>query len=122
MLILIYLKRKFVSKIISNQQVLDLVQSKWKEVTMMDLTPDILINYVNEQIDLIYESQRFNYKKWKTLNVIISVNPVARGSFEEEVSYLKAFLEERFIVFGKKILEANTSSFEVRHEWVFPHD
>ena len=112
--------RNFTSKIISNQQVLDSVQSKWKEVTMNDLAPDILINYVNEQIELIYESQRLNYKKWKTLDVIISVNPAARGSYEAEVSYLKSFLEERFIVFGKKILEANTSSFEVHPEWNFP--
>ena len=113
--------RTFVPKLMNIQQVLDAVQSKWKEVTMYNFSPDILINYINEQIELINESQKLNFQKWKILDKVIGYTAMARGSYEAEVSYLKSFLEERFIVFGKKILEANTSSFEVHPEWIFPN-
>ena len=113
--------RNFISKLMSIPQVLDAVQSKWKEVTMYDFSPDILINYINEQIENINESQKLNYQKWKNLDKTVALNPVARGTYEAEVSYLKSFIEERFIVFGKKLLEATTSSFEVDVEENRPH-
>ena len=112
--------RNFISKLMSIPQVLDSVQSKWKEVTMYNFSPDILINYVNEQIELINESQKLNFQKWKILDKIVQYTAAARGSYEAEVSCLKSFLEERFVVFGKRLLESNTSSFKVdveKHWW-----
>ena len=108
--------RNFISKLMGIQKILDAVKSKWKEVTINDLVPDILINYINDQIEMINESQKLNFQKWKILDLTLEVNPVARGSYESEVSYLKSFIEERFIIFGKKLLEATTSSFEVDNE------
>ena len=32
--------------------------------------------------------------------------PVARGSYEEEIKYLKQFIKERFIVFGNMLLNS----------------
>ena len=115
--------RDFVAKTMSIQQVLDAVQSKWKEVTMYDLAPDVLINYINEQAELINESQKLNYQRWKILDKPVGMDPVARGSYEAEVSYLKSFIEDRFPLFTKMLLEANTSSFEVDVEEFKPnHD
>ena len=105
--------RNFTSKLMSIPQVLDAVQSKWKEVTMYDFAPDILINYVNDLIEMINESQKLNFQKWKILDEVLKFTAVARGSYEAEVNHLKSFLEERFLVFGKRLLEANTSSFEL---------
>ena len=105
--------RNFTSQLMSIPQVLDEVKSKWKEVTMYSLTPDYIINFINEQIEMINESQKLNYQKWKILDQVSMYTAVARGSYEAEVSYLKSFIEKRFDVFGKRLLEANTSSFKL---------
>ena len=82
-------------------QVLDEVKSKWKEVTMYSLTPDYIINFINEQIEMINESQKLNYQKWKILDQVSRFTAVARGSYEAEVSYLKSFIEKDLMFLEK---------------------
>ena len=74
-----------------------------------------MFDFIEEQIKYIDQSQKLNFKRWDVLNKILQYEAVARGSYEEEIKHLKEYIEERFMIFGNMILNANTSSFEVKN-------
>lgn len=112
--------RQFISKLVSCPKSLNYVQQKWLDVTTNSFTKENVFNFIEEQIKYIDESQKLNFKRWDVLNKILQYEAVARGSYEEEIKHLKEFIEERFMIFGNMLLSANTSSFEVQEEGMWP--
>ena len=109
--------RKFISKLMSCEDTLKAVQQKWRDIIMNSFTKEKVLNFIEEQIKYLDESIKLNFKRWNVLNKILGLEAVARGSYEEEINHLKEFIEERFIIFGNMILNANTSSFEIEEIW-----
>ena len=101
----------------SCEDTLKAVQQKWKNMTINDFTKEKVLSFIEEQIKYLNESIKLNFKRWNVLNKILGLEAVARGSYEKEINHLKEFIEERFIVFGNMILNANTSSFEIKEMW-----
>ena len=114
--------RQFISKLMSCEKTLNAVQKKWKDSTSSSFTKENVFKFIDDQTQYIYESQKLNFEKWDVLNKILKYEAVARGSYEEEIKHLKEFIEERFIIFGDKLLNANTSSFEVQQGGWNPGD
>lgn len=112
--------RQFISKLVSCPKSLNYVQQKWLDVTTNSFTKENVFNFIEEQIKYIDESQKLNFKRWDVLNKILQYEAVARGSYEEEIKHLKEFIEERFMIFGNMLLNADTSSFEVQEEGMWP--
>ena len=112
--------RQFISKLVSCPKSLNYVQQKWLDVTTNSFTIENVFNFIEEQIKYIDESQKLNFKRWDVLNKILQYEAVARGSYEEEIKHLKEFIEERFMIFGNMLLSADTSSFEVQEEGMWP--
>lgn len=112
--------RQFISKLVSCPKSLNYVQQKWLDVTTNSFTKENVFNFIEEQIKYIDESQKLNFKRWDVLNKILQYEAVARGSYEEEIKHLKEFIEERFMIFGNMLLSADTSSFEVQEEGMWP--
>ena len=108
--------RDFVAQLMSIENVLDSVKNKWKDSTAEDFTPDKIIEYVNNLVKEIDESQKLNFIRWKILDKVVGFAAEARGSYEAEINQLKDFLEQRFNVFGNMLLSSNTSSFEPQPE------
>ena len=106
----------------SCEKTLNAVQKKWKDSTSSSFTKENVFKFIDDQTQYIYESQKLNFEKWDVLNKILKYEAVARGSYEEEIKHLKEFIEERFIIFGDKLLNANTSSFEVQQGGWNPGD
>ena len=105
---------KFLSNLLSNDTVLQKVKDTWNLMNSTVFTKEIMRNFINEQFELIYESQRLNYIRWDVLNSRQFMEAVIRGSFEAEVDYLKEYVEKRFDVFGE--LVANATSASVQEE------
>ena len=105
---------KFLSNLLSNDTVLKKVKDTWKKMTKTVFTKEVMRDYINEQFQLIYESQKLNYIRWDALNSKQFMEAVIRGSFEAEVDYLKEFIEKRFVVFGEIV--ANATSVSVLEE------
>ena len=105
---------KFLSNLLSNDTVLKKVKDTWKKMTNTVFTKEVMRDYINEQFQLIYESQKLNYIRWDALNTKQFMEAVIRGSFEAEVDYLKEFIEKRFVVFGEIV--ANATSVSVLEE------
>ena len=112
--------RQFISKLMSCEDTLNAVQQKWRDVTINDFTKEKVFNFIEEQIQYLDQSVKLNFKRWDVLNKILQYEAVARGTYEEEIKHLKEFIEERFMIFGNMLLSANTSSFEVKEERMWP--
>jgi len=101
---------KFLSNLLSNEIVLKKVKDIWKKMTNIVFTKEVMRDYINEQFELIYESQKLNYIRWDALNTRQFMEAAIRGSFEAEVDYLKEFIEKRFVVFGGIVANATSAS------------
>lgn len=58
-----------------------------------------LTEYLDETYDLLSESQKLNFKRWKILNQKVHMNFQALGSYEAEVAFLKNCIYDRLIRF-----------------------
>jgi len=103
---------KFLSNLLSNDTVLQKVKDTWKLMTNTVFTKEVMRNYIDEQSELIYESQKLNYIRWDVLNTRQFMEAVIRGSFEAEVDYLKEYVEARFDVFGEIVANATSASVQ----------
>lgn len=54
-----------------------------------------LLDYVAETKNLLYESQRLNFKRWKILNEYVHQNPQALGSYDAEVETVENYIKGR---------------------------
>ena len=101
---------KLVAQILSNEVALKKVKDVWAEMTATTFTKAKIIDFLNQQIEYINESQKLNFMKWDVLNSRQFMEANLRGSFEAEVNYLKEFVETRFDVFGGIVNSATTES------------
>ena len=71
---------------------------------------ETMIGFINEQVELINESQKLNFIRWDVLKEKQFLQPTARGSYEAEIEYLKEFIENRFTIFVQIVTNANTET------------
>ena len=94
----------------SYEDTLNAIQQKWKDVTINNFTKEKILDFIEEKISYLNESIKLNFKRWDVLNKNVMNEPVTRGSYEEEIKYLKEFIKERFIVFGNMILNSHLNN------------
>ena len=73
-------------------------------------TKEVMLNFVDEQVELLNESQKLNFNRWNILNKKQFLQPAARGSYEAEIKYLKEFIENRFSTYRQIVNSSTTSS------------
>ena len=102
--------QSLVMKLLSNESLLQKVKDVWNQMTNGEFSKETIINFINEQVEYINESQKLNFIRWDILNEKQFLQPTARGSYEAEIQYLKEFIENRFNIFGQIINSATTQS------------
>ena len=109
--------REFVVKLLNNEQLLQKVKDTWKDMTQEKVTLEKILAYVEEQIEVINDSQKLNFKRWDVLDKKINVSPTARCSFKREVAFLKEYIPKRFDLVGQIVESSTTTSVneEVDH-------
>ena len=114
--------KKLVSQLLSIDEVLKKVKDVWTEMTNTVFTKNIILKYIDEQIEYINESQKLNFMRWDVLSKRQFMEAATRGSFEAEVGYFRQFVEERFDIFGDLVTSATTESVleETGGSWGFP--
>ena len=87
------------------------IRELWSIARNNGITEDALCQWIDDQAWLIYQSQYLNFMRWDILNSIEHGNPVARGSFLNEVNYLKKYIRDRIEWMDKKLgYHTNSSS------------
>lgn len=86
----------FVSLIVDEDKAnLDEIKTLWSDLRSNAFSVESLSAYIDEQSELLSQSQALNYTRWNNLTVSCYHNPRIRESWEEEVEFLKTYLTQR---------------------------
>ena len=97
---------KFIEKILVNKNIIKKIKHLWKYVFENQLKDNYLITYIDELVKKINESQRLNFIRWKILDKVIETrNPIIKFTYENEIMFLKKFVESRIRWMNKYILD-----------------
>ena len=96
--------RSFAHRILKeDEHTMNEIYQIWSKARKNGITKEALCQWIDEQANLIDQSQRLNFIRWDILNSIEHGNPVARGSFLNEVNYLKQYISDRIAWMDNKL-------------------
>ena len=96
--------RSLVDKIVvydagAKQQLKDL----WAQIRQSGFTEESMLDYINEQAQMLEQSQRLNFTRWKILSQCVHLNPSARGSYQAEVDVVRRYMRNRIAWMDNKL-------------------
>ena len=89
------------------------VKKIWGEAREKGLNEEYLCAWIDSMSIEMDHSQQLNFMRWNILNSKEHMNPVARGSYANEVAYLKEYIAKRVEWMDKKLGYAYTSVEDV---------
>ena len=99
---------KLVSKIVQNEEIINKTKEIWAEITQDKLNKDYLSKFIDSKVELIKEAKKYNFMRWDILNKTVCFNPEIYRSYEEEINFLKNFIENRINWLNFHILNITT--------------
>ncbi|MBO4666034.1 MAG: CotH kinase family protein [Paludibacteraceae bacterium] len=67
----------------------------WAQAREAGFTEENFLAYIDEQAEMLQESQRLNFIRWPIMNTYVHQNPRLWGSYEAEVANVKRYVSER---------------------------
>ena len=98
---------KFVSRIVKYDPVAKArLQEMWNELRESGvITPESLVQYVNDTEQYLDQSQKLQYTRWNNLNFDVNMNYQHLGSYPAEVDVVRKFINRRVTDLDKIINE-----------------
>ena len=89
--------KKLVSRIIKEDPVANAqLKEMWNELRENGaLSEEALTAFIDETEELLDESQKLNFKRWKILKISFHLNFQALGTYEAEVGTVRDYINER---------------------------
>ena len=89
--------RKFVSRIVKMDPVANArLKEMWRELRESGvITPEAMVQYVNDTEQYLDESQKLNFKRWDNLNFNVNMNYQHLGSYPAEVDVVRKYINRR---------------------------
>ena len=99
--------QKFVSRIVLQDPVAKArLQEMWKELRESGvITPESLVQYVDDTEKYLDQSQKLQYTRWNNLNFNVNMNYQHLGSYPAEVDVVRKFINRRVTDLDKIINE-----------------
>ena len=99
--------QKFVSRIVLQDPVAKArLQEMWKELRESGvITPESLVQYVDDTEKYLDQSQKLQYTRWNNLNFDVNMNYQHLGSYPAEVDVVRKFINRRVTDLDKIINE-----------------
>ena len=112
------------TKILSNEKTIQKLKEIWKKYSESTVTKENLLKFINDKVEEMDQSQKLNFIRWDILNIKVLVSPVARGSFEAEVDYLKEYIQKRYDITNEIVenVTFETVNAEVEKKNHYKHD
>ena len=97
----------------AKQQLKDL----WAQLRRNGFTEESMLDYIDEQAELLAHSQQLNFLRWPILNQYVHQNPAARGSYQAEVENVRSYIRNRIPWMDRKLgFDATTLDMEAAEE------
>ena len=89
--------RQFVNQIIKKDPTARArLREMWAELRNSGvITPESMVQYVDDTEALLDQSQRLNFKRWNNLNFKVNMNFQALGSYPAEVDVVRKYINHR---------------------------
>ena len=72
------------------------LKEMWRELRESGvITPEAMVQYVNDTEQYLDESQKLNFKRWDNLNFNVNMNYQHLGSYPAEVDVLRKYINRR---------------------------
>ena len=106
--------RTLVDKIVvQNASAKQQLASIWAQIRQAGFTEESFIAYIDEQAEMLEQSQRLNFMRWDNLNSIVHQNPKTYGSYEAEVENIRHYINYRIPWMDNKLgFDRNTLNKE----------
>ena len=106
--------RTLVDKIVvQNASAKQQLASIWAQIRQAGFTEESFIAYIDEQAEMLEQSQRLNFMRWNNLNTIVHQNPKTYGSYEAEVENIRHYINYRIPWMDNKLgFDRNTLNKE----------
>lgn len=75
----------------------------WTQARKAGLTEESFTEYLDEQEQILQQSQRLNFMRWPILNSYVHQNPRVWGSYSREVNNVRTFINQRISWMDKKL-------------------
>ncbi len=99
--------QQFVTRIVKMDPVAKArLKEMWKDLRDSGvITPESLVQYVNDTEKYLDQSQKLNFKRWDNLHFNVNMNYQALGSYPAEVNVVRKFINRRVTDLDKFINE-----------------
>ena len=115
-----YLKTLVDAIVVRNTATKQQLAAIWADIRKAGFTEESFIAYINEQANLLDQSQRLNFMRWQILDTKVHQNPKTYGSYEAEVENVRNYINYRIPWLDTKLdFDRNTLNEEgIEHEEV----
>ena len=97
----------------AKQQLKDL----WAQLRRNGFTEESMLDYIDEQAELLAHSQQLNFLRWPILGQYVHQNPRVRGSYQAEVENVRSYIRNRIPWMDRKLgFDATTLDMETAEE------
>lgn len=83
------------SRLLERQEFRDLLKCRWEELKTTSFSIDSINAFIDTKVEELGDAVDRNFQKWPVLNEYVWPNSQVRGSFINEVNYLKSFIANR---------------------------
>ena len=79
------------------------LKNLWEQIRRNGFTEESMLDYIDEQAQLLDHSQRLNFIRWPILNQYVHQNPRVRGTYQAEVENVRNYMRNRFAWMDRKL-------------------
>lgn len=102
------------------------LRCRWDELRQGVLKTENIHTFIDEQAALIAEARVRNFQKWPIIGVYVNWNGFVGQTYEEDLEYLKDYIEDRALWMDANIpgdcnLSVPENTFEVLHHLAWPN-
>lgn len=76
---------------------------RWEELRAGPWQTDSILQFIDNQADILAEAQVRNFERWQVLGIYIWPNEFIGDTYQEEIDYLKTWISERLIWIDENI-------------------
>ncbi len=90
-----YLRPYWVAGLSNIPHIRNLTKCRWEELRQAGLHTDSLLQFIDDNAQLIEEARIRNFERWPVLGVYVWPNSFVGDTYEEELDFLKGWLADR---------------------------
>jgi len=96
--------RSLADKIVKNDSVSKAqLEQMWNHIRRSGFTEESFIRYIDEQEEMLQQSQRLNFLRWPIMGQYVHQNPRIHGSYAAEVENVRRFMRNRIAWMDNKL-------------------